>query len=121
MGRVLQVRVWAQTYDPDEMAREWPTLVALAWPEKEDGPGPFDNVQELVRAFSDRRRFGGWDENLRNATGEGAAEAAACLDELEAALGDWDPVRASKLTDRLEDGLDALEKTARDLVQRPGR
>ncbi|MFW5837335.1 MAG: hypothetical protein ACOCVM_04960 [Desulfovibrionaceae bacterium] len=115
MGRVLTVRVMACTYDVNDVARRWPRLCRLAWPQrlKDDSP---DGVLELVAALHDQVRFGDeLSEPAKQALGPGVEHAAQLSRSLEQALADRDPQRADKITYEMEDSLDGLEKTAAKL------
>lgn len=110
MGRVLQVRVMAYTFDPREVERQWPALYRLTFPstaESEHG------VRELVASFADRLRFGAVPKEIKEALTPGSDKAEAVVARLEAALGEWDSRQANKITDELEEVLDQMEKKAR--------
>ena len=51
-----------------------------------------------------------WSPARRKALGPGILEAARLKAELEAALAEWQPREANKLSDAIEDVLDQLEK-----------
>jgi hypothetical protein len=109
MGRLLQIRVSAYTYDPDQALRAWPRLYAMAFPTTESrGRG----VLELVDALADQGRFGGWSEDLKQDLGEGLRKSERLKGSLEQALADWNPSRANSLSDELEEALDELERKA---------
>lgn len=111
MGRVLQIRVTAWTYDEDEVTRTWPRLTALVWPESEkwSPPGQRHGVMDLAKALPDAARFGDWPEAVRHALRDGVEETTLLAEKLEAALADWRPSEANALSDRLEEALTALE------------
>ena len=108
MGKVLQIRVTAVTWNEELVEEYWPRLVRLAGtvPVKSEGRG----VLELVRRLDEGLRFMKWSEARKQAMGPGIREAARLKAELEAALADWDPRKANGLSDDLEDALDALER-----------
>ena len=118
MGRILQIRVSAWTYDEDEVAQAWPTLSELVWPEVEkwSPPGGRKGVMELAKALPDVARFGNWSAQVREALRDGISTTTALAGELEQALSDWKPVEANRLSDLLEDALTSLEKRAVTLV-----
>lgn len=108
MGKVLQIRVSAVTWNEGLVEDYWPSLVRLAGsvPVKSEEHG----VLELVRRLDEGLRFMKWSEARKRGMGPGIREAARLKAELEAALADWDPRRANALSDDLEDALDALER-----------
>ena len=64
----------------------------------------------LVRALDEGLQFLPWSPARRKALGPGILEAARLKAELEAALAEWQPREANKLSDAIEDVLDQLEK-----------
>ena len=114
MGRILQIRVSAWTYDEDEVVQAWPRLCALVWPQLDKwGPANMKRgVTELAGYLPDALRFSDVPEAQKKALRPGAEKAAAILEEMRAALADWDPRRANKLSDALEEALFELEKEA---------
>lgn len=111
MGKILQIRVTAWTYDEDEVTRAWPRLTALVWPERDKwaAAGAKHGVLELAKALPDVARFGDWPEATRQALRDGIARAHELSVKLETALADWQPSVANALSDDLEDALSALE------------
>ncbi|UZP67864.1 hypothetical protein N1030_02495 [Desulfovibrio mangrovi] len=110
MGKVLQVRVWATTYDEDDVLREWPRLHRLAWPEEDSVYVAKQGVLELIDTLVDAHRFADWSAEVKDVTAEGLQRLDKLRQELDAALADWDPARANKLTDQMEDVLTGIEK-----------
>ncbi len=108
MGKVLQIRVIAVTWDEDLIEENWPRLAKLAF----DMPVRLANhgLLEMVRALAEGLEFGKWSEERKKALGDGIRKAADIRADLERALADWEPRRANELSDRLEDTLDALER-----------
>lgn len=108
MGKVLQIRVSAVTWNEDLVEEYWPNLVRLAGsvPVKSEERGVF----ELVRRLDEGLRFMKWSEARKLGMGPGIREAARLKAEIEAALADWEPRKANALSDALEDALDALER-----------
>lgn len=108
MGKVLQIRVSAVTWNEGLVEEYWPSLVRLAGsvPVKSEERG----VLELVRRLDEGLRFMKWSEARKRSMGPGIREAARLKAELEAALADWNPRGANALSDELEDALDALER-----------
>ena len=111
MGRVLQIRVSASTFDEREVEDRWPGLCRLAFAELPEGAAR--GVLELVEHLADRQRIGLLPDDAAEALGEKARRAAALKSELEEALADWDARKANGLSERLEDLLDDLEKSAK--------
>jgi len=111
MGKILQIRVSAWTYDEAEVEEAWPRLAELAFsvPLKREKRG----VLEMVSALDDGLRFMNWPAALKDSLAPGLERVVALKDQLEGALGDWDPRRADKLSNALEDALDAVEASCR--------
>lgn len=117
MGRLLQIRVMAQTFRPADVERAWPKLCRLAWPEAfpdKGAPGgpPLAErgVLELTQALADRVSFGGLDKALVRQIEPRVQAAYGLMEDLHAALADWKPGAANAASDRLEDALSELEK-----------
>ncbi|MBD5553498.1 MAG: hypothetical protein HDQ44_04085 [Desulfovibrio sp.] len=109
MGKVLQIRVIAVTWDKERIEEYWPRVAELAFsvPVKLADHG----VLEMVRALSEGLEFAKWPEARKKALGPGIRKCAAIRDDLEKALADWQPGRANELSDQLEDCLDELERS----------
>ena len=107
MGKILQIRVSAWTYDEAEVEEAWPRLAELAFsvPIKRARRG----VLEMVSALDDGLRFMDWPAALTTSISPGLTRAVAIKDQLEGALADWDPRRANRLSHELEEALDAVE------------
>lgn len=117
MGRLLQIRVSAQTFDPRAVAKRWPGLCALAWPEAEMPRGAMREdgtvgVLELVAVLGDEVRYGKADPAARKALEPLLGEVEGVKARLESALADWKPAEANALSDKLEEALDRLEAEA---------
>jgi hypothetical protein len=114
MGRVLQIRVAAQTFRPEDVEETWPTLTNLAWPE----PRPADNanrgVLDLADDLLEQLTHGDWPDERKESLRAGIAKAMDIRRRLETALSDWDPKAADRMSYDLEDVLDSLEKKAAD-------
>ncbi len=108
MGKVLQIRVSAVTWNEDLLEDYWPRVSSLAFsiPLRLENNG----VLEMVRALDEGLRFMGWSEARKKAMGPGIHEAARLRSEIDKALADWNPRKANSLSDELEDVLDALER-----------
>lgn len=107
MGKVLQIRVVAVTWDDDLVEEYWPKLSKLAFglPIKLNNKG----VLEMVRALAEGLKFMNWPDELKKKLDSGIREAAEIRTDLEKALADWEPAKANILSDKLEDCLDRLE------------
>lgn len=108
MGKVLQIRVTAVTWDYDLVEEYWPKLYGLAF----GLPITFNNrgLLEMVRGLSEGLRFMNWPEKVKNSLESGIREAADLKTELEKALANWEPAKANSISDKLEDCLDRLER-----------
>lgn len=128
MGRILFIRVSAQTYDEKEVLRAWPKLYASIWPDPEVNisetpagiirklvPAPGKGVLELLDAFTDHVSFGDLPQGWRAALQTKADALAALGRELDDALGEQDVHRARPLCTAIEDGLDEAEAIMRRL------
>jgi hypothetical protein len=124
VGRTLQVRVSAATFDPAEVLRRWPSLSRLAFspvavkipalPEERRG------VLELVEHLADRLEIGLLPDDALRELADGIRRAAAARELLAAHLAEWNAREANLDTDRVEDALDELEKRAKSLRDLPG-
>lgn len=108
MGKVLQIRVMAVTWDDELLEDYWPRLAKLAFsvPIKLENKG----LLEMVRALGEGLKFMKWSDARKAAMGPGIREAERLREELERALSDWEPRKANDLGNRLEDTLDELER-----------
>ena len=111
MGKALQIRVSAVTWDEDLVPRLWPRLSELAFsvPLKHEKHG----VLEMVRALGDGIKFMDWPEARKAALTPGIERAVDTQRRLEDALANWDPRQANRLSDELETILDTLEAAYR--------
>ena len=110
MGRILQIRVSAWTYDEDEVVQAWPRLCALVWPQLDQwGPA---GMKRGVTELAGYLLFSDVPEAQKKALRPGAEKVAAILADMRAALADWDPRRANQLSDALEEALFELEREA---------
>lgn len=108
MGKVLQIRVIAVTWNEDALEEYWPRLSQLAF----SVPIKFENhgLLEMVRGLSEGLQFMDWSEARKTAMGPGIRECANIRSELDKALADWEPRKANDLSNQLEDALDRLER-----------
>ena len=112
MGKILQIRVMAYTYDEGDVTKAWPKLSALAFPARYPAPqvSPQKGVLELIDSLVDQIRFDMVDKSVKQALGAGADAIKDLKAQLEEALANWNPQKANKLSDDLEQMLDELEK-----------
>jgi hypothetical protein len=110
MGKVLQIRVSAQTHDPDDVYRHWPRLSRLAWGERQFTADTVKGVRELVAALHDLWKFGNeWSPADQEAVGRALPVLRDLDARLAEALADRRPGDADALSYKIEDSLDALE------------
>ena len=114
MGRLLQIRVSAETFKPEEVEAAYPTLAKLAWTEPRP-QGVTRGMLELPEALFENLSLGDWPEATEEALRAGISKAQGIRRKLEAALADWQPKDADRLSYELEDTLAELEKIAADL------
>lgn len=127
MGRILFIRVSAETYDEKDVLRAWPRLYASVWPDSGvDGsdapkkilraltPDPKRGALQLADAVMEHVRFGALPEAGRKVLQESADTLERLRAVLDEALGDRDVQKASGLLNAIEDALDAAEMAARD-------
>ncbi|WP_462325797.1 formin-like protein 18 [Desulfoplanes sp.] len=117
MGRILQIRVMAYTYDEKDMEHEWPELTSLGFPPSSSPSviSPRKGVLELVDSLADQIRFGMLETSIETVLAKGINEATSVKKDLEQALADWNPQKANTLSDNLEEILEELEKSASSL------
>lgn len=113
MGKVLQIRVMAQTYDEPEVEKNWPYLVKTAWQEPQPQGRPH-GVFELVDDLKDRLELGMMPDEKAEAMSETIRRAYDLKIRLEKALGDWKASEANTISYDLEETLSAAEKIAAD-------
>ncbi len=106
MGKALQIRVSAVTWNEDLLEKLWPQLSELAFALPHDKRG----VVEMVQCLSDGLDFTKWPTERKEKLGPNIKQAVQIVRKLESALADWDPREANKLSDQLEDVLNDLEK-----------
>lgn len=112
MGKFLQIRVTATTYDADAAEERFRKLYALAWPTAPTPASGPKGLLELTQALDDAVRLGDLPGPDRAALLPGVERAMRVKAALDAALGERDPKTADRLTYALEDALAELEKLA---------
>ncbi len=112
MGKILQIRVSAWTYNEDEVVSAWPTLTALVWEQldKWGQPGIKHGVTELAEYLPDALRFGKLSSPCREKALAAAETVTAALHAMRQALADWDPRNANRQSELLESALDDVEQ-----------
>lgn len=139
MGKILNIRVMAQTYNEDEVARAWPRLCSIVWPKwfarlgfeglDKKVPGlalgetPVEKalgakthgVVELASALPDLVKLGDLPKNVAAVLEEPAADVERAAAALAAALGNWDVKKATPLTFELEDALGKAEESLKKM------
>ncbi|MEF2144374.1 MAG: hypothetical protein V3573_02915 [Desulfovibrionaceae bacterium] len=114
MGRLLQIRVSASTYDEQAVSKAWPVLAKLAWGvDRVDGAAY--GVLELCETIADKARLHLLSDDAALALGKGPEEAEAIRRKLEQALAEWKASEANRLSDDLEEALSELEKRVEKL------
>ena len=112
MGRLLQIRVIAQTYDEAAAEERYGRLYALAWPAAATPAAGPRGLLELTAALDDAVRLGDLPGADRKTLLPGVERAMAAKAALETALGNRDPQAADRASYELEDILAELEKIA---------
>ncbi len=113
MGKLLQIRVMAYTYRPEDVAETWPKLSGLVWPEPPAGPPEKERgVLELVQALEDGASFGDWSADVKKNLEPGLALALVQRRRLESALADWKASEANAASEQLEEALTDMEREA---------
>ena len=111
MGKVLQVRVYAYTYNEEGVRKTWPRLWSLAFEETKPGfPYEMAGVLELVRALDDLYQFGVMPEAFRTVVASGLPKVVKAVEDLQRHLADWNPQAANQSSDEIEEGLGELER-----------
>jgi hypothetical protein len=109
MGKILQIRVTAQTFKTEDVEKEWPKLYATAWPDAPKGVRKPGGVPELVDELEDQFRFGNIAADVKALLAKALPGLMNCKTLMQEALADWDPAMADKLSYTLEDLLSDLE------------
>jgi len=109
MGKILQIRVSARTFKPEDVEKAWPALFDLAVKHGPGGEKPFKGVLELIDLLHDYVRFELDDKKLKSLLEPELKKIVDIKTGLENALSDWDPQKADALSYDLEDALSELE------------
>jgi len=109
MGKFIQVRVSAATFDPGQAAKAFPKLYAVAWPAQDVTPEERKGLFELTDQLSDLHQFGDLAPSVKQVVGEQLPRIMHLRRAIETALGDWQPTEAERLTTQFEDALAGLE------------
>lgn len=110
MGKHLQIRVMAYTYDADELPKIWPNLCNLAFGDDSVAGAGTHGVLELAQALDDGCNFAPWNEQFKAVLRPAMPTLVALLADMEKALANWDARSANVLSEKIEDALEALEK-----------
>ena len=114
MARVLFVRVSVQTYDEDQVKKNWPHLFRLVLPEGESSmKGSERGVFALTAALRDSVQFSLIPTEQKEILRPFAARLSAIEHQLEDVLGNQNVVEARKCADAIEDCLDEAEEALR--------
>ena len=107
MGKVLQIRVLAHTWNEELAEKMWPRLYELAFsvPTKFKKHG----VAELIQGLDEGLTYLDWSKDRQNKMGDGIKKAVQLYRELERALAEWQVSNANRLTDEIEQVLEQLE------------
>lgn len=114
MGRVLQIRVIAQTVSVSEVGWSWRRLCLIAFGNIPSDEEKKQGMLELIDALIDKFQFGDLDIELKNKIEPGLEKVAILREEIADALADWNPGKANSLSNKLEDALDSLENLVPD-------
>ncbi len=109
MGKILQIRVTAQTFKKEDVEKQWPKLYAVAWPNAPRGVRQPGGVSEMVDELEDQFRFGEIAVDVKAELGKALPALMSCKTKMQEALADWDPATADSLSYQLEDLLSDLE------------
>lgn len=123
MGRILQVRLSASTYDTEDVKQAWPALCQTVWPDDKaikalqiadlaGGRG----VLDLVKALGVALEYEPWPDAKKQVVAPLLKAAQDASDELAEALADWNPKAANKATDEVESSLDDLEQLMKKML-----
>ncbi|WP_027185877.1 hypothetical protein [Desulfovibrio inopinatus] len=112
MGKFLQIRVSATTYDPSEVQRAWPRLFGLVTPNRPTPPHEPEGVLELVDALWDIVHYGDLDKTVKTTLSPFVEKALAVKEQLDNALAERRASQADTLTYELEDILTDMERVA---------
>lgn len=112
MGRILTIRVSAQTYRPEDVLTAWPKLFRLVFPLYVKGDPVHHGVLEFARAVEDVHEYGDWPAAVKERMRDSVTRLSRLRIGLEEALAARKPAEADHLSYDLEDTLDDLEKTA---------
>ncbi len=108
MGKALQIRVSAVTWNEALLKKLWPKLNEFAFniPHKH----PKQGVLEMVQCLGDGLQFMPWQAERKEKLGPNIIKAVETMRNLENALANWEPRKAHELSEQLEDILNSLEQ-----------
>ncbi len=108
MGKALQIRVSAVTWNEELVKKLWPKLSEFAFsiPHKHSKHG----VLEMVQCLGDGLEFMNWPQKRKELLGPNIIKVVDIMRNLEHALASWNPREAHTLSEELEDILNTLER-----------
>ena len=110
MGKALQIRVSAVTWDLGLVEKLWPNLFELACTVPSSlCTNNKMGVIEMVYRLNDGLQFMKWAKEKQEILGKDIKEATKKVKLIEDALADWNASKANTLSDELEDILNNLE------------
>lgn len=114
MGRILQIRVSAYTFNPQEVEKAWPTLFEIAFgqDQKVNHPGVF----ELITRLKEKILFEEIQKEIEEVLEPKLKEISLLQKKVEEALANWEPKEANQLSYQLEDKLDNLEQEIKKII-----
>jgi hypothetical protein len=114
LGRVLQIRVSAYTFDPSEVEKNWPHLfeVVFAQDQKVSNPG----VRELLKRLKEKVLFEDLDPRIAAFLEPQVKELESWQKKLDTALANWEPQKANEISYLLEEKLDQIEQKLKEIL-----
>ncbi|SHN63810.1 type II toxin-antitoxin system RelE/ParE family toxin [Desulfovibrio litoralis] len=119
MGKILQIRLSASTYNLDDVLKAWPALYNSVWGDEKaftfQAMSAFANsdqnrgVLNLVKDLKTALVHNEWVSAKKQALEPGIKEAEKKAKELDEYLANWDAKAANRASDELESILDQLE------------
>ncbi|WP_456325558.1 hypothetical protein [Desulfonauticus submarinus] len=114
MGRVLQIRVIAYTFNLKEVNQNWPTLYKIAtddaYNKKEFG------LLELIQKVKEKVLFSeDLNSKLKNTLTPYIDKLNILCTQLEDALSNWKPKNANEISYQIEDVLDNAEEAVKEI------
>ena len=116
MGKYLQIRVSAKTYDPEAVRKAFPRACAAAFPDARatGGESPC-GVIEVLETLADKLRVGMLPRIQAEAIEPAVSRASFVLHSFEKALSDWNASEADSISYTLEGALKEIETALDDV------